>query len=306
MTPPEGRDRLPGPIRRLGVVLRRRSVELPGAVTRVLEICRARGVEVVLDRQEAADLPRSAPQVDLVDETVDLVVALGGDGTLLRAARMVAGKGVPLFGVNLGQLGFLTNTAEAELELGLARVLDGDAELDRRFTLQARVYGGGEAKGEALYALNDVVVHKPGAARVTPVLLTVAHDSERDEIGSFSADGVIMATPTGSTAYSLSAGGPIVVPEVECIVVTPICPHSLTVRTLVMPAGDSITVRPMDPSHQLQLTVDGQVALLLDKRDEVVVARGEHDVSLVRLPGQTFFGTMRRKLNWAARPPERA
>jgi len=306
MITPEGRDRLPGPIRRMGVVLRRRSVELPGAVKRLLEICRRRGVEVVLDRQEAGDFSRAAPQVDLENEAVDLVVALGGDGTLLRAARMVAGKEVPLFGVNLGQLGFLTNTAEAELELGLARVLDGDAELDRRFTLQARVFGAGAPKGEPLYALNDVVIHKPGAARVTPVHLTVGHDGARDEIGSFSADGVILATPTGSTAYSLSAGGPIVVPEVECIVVTPICPHSLAVRPLVVPATESINVRPMDPSHQLQLTVDGQVALTLDRRDEVVVERGEHDVSLVRLAGQTFFGTMRRKLNWAARPPERA
>jgi NAD+ kinase len=271
-----------------------------------MEICGERGVEVVLDRQGASEVPHGAPRVDLEREAVDLVVALGGDGTLLRAARMVAGKGVPLFGVNLGQLGFLTNTAEAELEVGLARVLDGEAELHRRFTLQARVYGGGEEKGEALYALNDVVIHKPGAARVTPVHLTVGHDSERDEIGSFSADGVILATPTGSTAYSLSAGGPIIVPEVECIVVTPICPHSLTVRPLVVPATDAITVRPLDPSHGLQLTVDGQVARMLEPREEVSVGRGTHDVALVRLPGQTFFGTMRRKLNWAARPPERA
>ncbi len=306
MNVPKGRERLPGPIRRLGVVLRRRSVELPGAMTRLLEICEGRGVEVLLDRQGASEVPQRAPRVDLEEEPVDLVVALGGDGTLLRAARLVAGRDVPLFGVNLGQLGFLTNTAEAELEVGLTRVLDGEAEIDRRFTLQARVYGVGVGKGDALYALNDVVIHKPGAARVTPVLLTVGRDAERAEIGSFSADGVIVATPTGSTAYSLSAGGPIIVPEVECIVVTAICPHSLTVRPLVLPATDSLTVRPLDPSHELQLTVDGQVARMLDPRDEVVVGRGEHDVQLVRLPEQTFFGTMRRKLNWAARPPERA
>jgi len=306
MNAPRGRERLPGPIRSVGVVLRRRSVELPGAMTRLLEICESRGVQVLLDRQGAGEVPQRAPRADLEEAEVDLVVALGGDGTLLRAARMVAGRDIPLFGVNLGQLGFLTNTAEAELEAGLSRVLDGEAEIDRRFTLQARVYGVGVGKGESLYALNDVVIHKPGAARVTPVLLTVGRDAERAEIGSFSADGVIVATPTGSTAYSLSAGGPIIVPEVECIVVTAICPHSLAVRPLVLPATDSVNVRPLDPSHELQLTVDGQVARMLDPRDEVVVARGEHDVQLVRLPEQTFFGTMRRKLNWAARPPERA
>jgi NAD+ kinase len=151
-----------------------------------------------------------------------------------------------------------------------------------------------------------VVVHKPGLARVTPVHLTVGNGTMEDEIGSFAADGVILATPTGSTAYSLSAGGPIVVPEVDCIVVTPICPHSLNVRPLVVPAREAITVRPLDPDNPLQLTLDGQVERMLDVFDQVVVGRSEHEIPLVRLPGQTFFGTMRRKLNWAARPPARA
>ena len=211
-----------------------------------------------------------------------------------------------LFRSNLGQLGFLTNTSEAELEEGLARVLAGEGVLDRRFTLTAKVVAAGQAKGDAYHALNDVVIHRPTASRVTPVHLAVRHGDVIDEIGSFSADGVIVATPTGSTAYSLAAGGPIVVPEVECIVVTAICPHSLAVRPLVVPAGDTINIMSLDPSHELQLTVDGQVVRTLDPRDEVVVSRGEHDVALVRLPGQTFFGTMRRKLNWALRPPERA
>lgn len=306
MTTGPGRDRFSGPIRRVGVVLRRRYAEAPAALARLVELCAARGVEVLVDHNDISAAPAGVRMQDLEGVDLDLVVALGGDGTLLRAARLVSGAGVPVFGVNLGQLGFLTNTAEADLESGLTHVLDGGAELDRRFTLQAQVSSGGVAKGEVLFALNDVVVHKPGAARVTPILLTVGHNHERDEIGSFSADGVILATPTGSTAYSLSAGGPIIVPEVECIVVTPICPHLLAVRPLVVPVGDSIMVRPLDPSHELQLTVDGQVAITLEPRDEVSVKRGAHDVLLVRLPGQTFFGTMRRKLNWAARPPERA
>lgn len=300
------RDRLAGPIRRVGVVLRRRYTELPASLVQLLQICRSRNVDVVLERRHISDPPPDVTLADLEDADVDLVVSLGGDGTLLRAARFVAGRDVPVLGVNLGHLGFLTNTAEAELSEGLTRVLDGDAELDRRLTLEAVVSDADGPKGEKLYALNDVVIHKPGAARVTPVHLTVGHDTERDEIGSFAADGVILATPTGSTAYNLSAGGPIIVPEVECIVVTPICPHSLAVRPLVVPIVDSITIRPLDPSHELQLTVDGQVARSLDPGDQVEVGRGEHDVSLVRLPGQTFFGTMRRKLNWAARPPERA
>jgi len=219
---------------------------------------------------------------------------------------MVQGRGIPVFGVNLGQLGFLTNTAEVELEAGLAQVLDGAGEVDRRITLQAQVFSDGQPKGTVLHALNDVVIHKPGAARVTPIHLAVGGGEDIEEVGSFSADGVIIATPTGSTAYSLSAGGPIIGPDVECIVVTAICPHALTVRPLVLPATRPLTVRPLDPSHELQLTVDGQVARVLAREDQVVVSRGDHDVSLVRLPGHTFFGTMRRKLTWAARPPERA
>lgn len=304
MSAVNGRDALKGPIRRVGVVLRRRTHDLPAAVARVAEICRQRGVEVVfVERHVSA---AAVAQGDVLQGDVDLVVALGGDGTLLRAARLVSELDIPVFGVNLGTLGFLTHTAEAELEAGLARVLDGEAEVERRATLQAQVMSGGAPKGEPYHALNDVVIHKPGAARVTPVHLTVTDGDLEYEVGSFSADGVILATPTGSTAYSLSAGGPIIVPEVECVVITAICPHSLAVRPLVVPDRVTLNIRPLDPSHELQLTVDGQVARVLDPRDEVQVSKGGHAVSLVRLPGHSFFGTMRRKLNWAARPPERS
>lgn len=298
-----GRDALKGPIRRVGVVLRRRTHDLPAAVARVEEICRQRGVEVVfVERHISAAVVAKG---EVLHSDVDLLVALGGDGTLLRAARLVAELDIPVFGVNLGTLGFLTHTAEAELEAGLAQVLDGEAEVERRATLQAQVVSDGVPKDEPYHALNDVVIHKPGAARVTPVHLTVTDGDLEYEVGSFSADGVILATPTGSTAYSLSAGGPIIVPEVECVVITAICPHSLAVRPLVVPDRVTLNIRPMDPSHELQLTVDGQVARVLDPRDEVRVSKGGHSVSLVRLPGHSFFGTMRRKLNWAARPPER-
>jgi NAD+ kinase len=306
MTGRAAREKLAGPIRRVGVVLRSRDKHLPNAVERLQALCEARGVELLFDRGDLSGAPEGVEPLDLAREDPDLVVALGGDGTFLRAARLVAGRNIPLFGINLGQLGFLTSTAADDLEAGLIQVLEGKGEIDRRFTLDTQITDREGAKGEVMTALNDIVIHKPGAARVTPIDLSVGEGEYRDEIGSFAADGVILATPTGSTAYSLSAGGPIIVPALECIVVTPICPHSLSVRPLVVPASRRITVRPLDPTHQLQLTVDGKVARILAPRDEVVVARGRHEVSFVRLPGQTFFGTMRRKLNWAARPPERS
>jgi NAD+ kinase len=274
-------------------------------VARLASICRNRGAELRFDPSDIELAPDGATPLDLEREPVDLLVALGGDGTLLRGARLVAGRGIPVLGVNLGRLGFLTSTAEEQIEEGVGQVLDGKGEVERRFTLRARVFNAGSLRGRPLSALNDIVVHKPGAARVTPIDLSVGEGEDRDEVGSFAADGVILATPTGSTAYSMSAGGPIIVPGMECTVITAICPHSLAVRPLVVPASTTITVRPLDPTHELQLTVDGQVERMLKAGEEIVVDRGEHDVLLVRLPGQTFFGTMRRKLNWAATPSER-
>jgi NAD+ kinase len=274
-------------------------------VARLASICRNHGAELRFDPSDIELAPDGATPLDLDYEPVDLLVALGGDGTLLRGARLVAGRGIPVLGVNLGRMGFLTSAAEDQIEEGLGQVMDGKGEVERRFTLQARVFNAGRPRGGPLSALNDIVVHKPGAARVTPIDLSVGEGEDRDEVGSFAADGVILATPTGSTAYSMSAGGPIIVPGMECTVITAICPHSLAVRPLVVPASTTITVRPLDPTHELQLTVDGQVERMLQAGEEIVVDRGQHDVLLVRLPGQTFFGTMRRKLNWAATPSER-
>ena len=299
-----GGQALTGPIRRIGVVLRRRSPEAPGVVERLRTFCEARGVELVFEEGN----PYAPAGAELLhpETSVDLLVALGGDGTLLRAARRAMRVDVPVFGVNLGRLGFLTATPEENLEKHLSEVLDGAAVLDRRFTLQATVQGADGEEAGPFHALNDIVIHTSGAARVTPLNLSVGRTEGREDIGSISADGVILTSPTGSTAYSLSAGGPIIVPEVECIVITAICPHSLAVRPLVVPAHEEITVRAIDHSHELQLTVDGQVERAVGVDESVVVRRGPHTVSLVSLPGQTFFRTMRTKLNWAARPPERA
>ncbi len=305
MTSGRQREPLRGPFASLGVVVRRQRPDARGALEGVSRVCAARGVRLFVDPDDLDVAPEGTPALDLDRDPVDAIVALGGDGTLLRAARLVNERDIPVFGVNLGQLGFLTTTAEADLEAGLGRVLDGGGILDRRLTLEAHIIGdGGTSVGHA--ALNDVVVHKPGAARMCALDLSVGEGDARDHIGSFSADGVIIATPTGSTAYSLSAGGPIVSPEMECLVITAICPHSLAVRPLVVPAHAPITVRGLDPTQSLQVTLDGQIEHPIGPGESLRVAPGRHQVALVRLPGQTFFGTMRRKLNWAARPPERA
>jgi NAD+ kinase len=299
---------LEGPIHTIGVIYRDRvaSAETDALIGRLGGWCAERGIRVVVEPALEEGGDESAPSVDFVEERVDLLVALGGDGTLLRAARLVVGTDTPVLGINLGRLGFLTALPESYLEGGLHQVVEGDALLDYRFRLRARIESEGQVHTDKLFALNDIVIHTSGAARVTPLTLHIGHRGKRLEVGSFNADGVILATPTGSTAYSMSAGGPIIVPEVECVVVTPICPHSLAVRPLVVPASAEISVASLDPSADHQVTVDGHVVRRLQSNEAVVVRREERPLALVRLPGQTFFETMRRKLNWAIQPPERA
>jgi len=305
-----GWARLEGPVRTLGVVLRRQSPDVHAVLERLDAFCSAHGVDVLFETGSEEVLPPDAATGDLAGRGVDMVVALGGDGTLLRAARAVAGTGIPILGVNLGRLGFLTSLASTEMEWGLALACEGDAYLDFRFTLRTVVEsrGDGEASQRAspFFALNDVVVHTRGAARVTPLNIEIGHSGVFEEAGSFSADGVILATPTGSTAYSMSAGGPIVAPEVECIVITPICPHSLAVRPLVVPANRDVRISLLGGTQVgHQVTVDGQVVQELSTHQAVVVGRERTPVPLVRFKGQSFLNTLRHKLNWAARPPER-
>lgn len=294
---------LTGPIERVGVVYREHTPEVLAIVERLRAWAAEEGVDVTVE-ENAGRGPK--PSLDLRADPVDLVVALGGDGTFLRASRLVMDSDVPVLGVNIGRLGFLTAIPDSYLEGGLHQVVSGGAVLEHRFRLRAIIEHEGDYRPSQFFALNDIVVHTSGAARVTPLVLSVGDGDEMEEVGSFAADGVIVSTPTGSTAYSMSAGGPIITPEVEAIVITPICPHSLAVRPLVIPAHRTVCVGSLEPEAEHQLTVDGQVVHQLEPSERVFVAREKRPLALVRLPGQTFFKTMQQKLNWAARPPERA
>jgi len=238
----------------------------------------------------------------VADPPVDLVISLGGDGTLLRAARSVFGRGIPVLGINMGSMGFLTSVSGQAIEEGLRCVLGGEYSIEERRTLEAEVRSPEGIARAAFTVLNDVVVHKAGAAQVIRLDLWVGPEDDPEEIGSFSGDGVILATPTGSTAYSLSAGGPIIVPELNCFLVTPILPHTLAVRPLVVPGDEEITVTALDRREPLFLTVDGQEGGPVGYSDRVVVRMGASRVPLVRLPGHSFFSTLRQKLSWAVRP----
>ena len=243
-----------------------------------------------------------ADTVDVGSDEIDLLISLGGDGTLLRAARSVFGRGVPVLGVNLGSLGFLTSVSGTGIGADLSRVLGGQHTIEERRTLEAEVRTPAGEVRSRFRVLNDVVVHGAGAAQVLRLDLWVGPQDDLQEIGSYSGDGVILATPTGSTAYSLSAGGPIVVPEMDCFLVTPILPHTLAVRPLVVPGQEEITVTALDRREPLLLTADGHDGGPVGHSDRVVVRMGTFRVPLVRLPEHSFFTTLRQKLNWAVRP----
>jgi len=291
--------RLPAGLRSIGLIGRRRTPAMAEVLERVRVFAETHGLELLLEASLREGRLADTKLLPDPGAGVDLLLTLGGDGTLLRGVRRVAGQGIPVLGVNLGRLGFLTSVNPANLEHALEQVLAGEALLDRRFTLEGRIVHADGSDGAKLWALNDFVLHKGGVARVVRLDLEVGRDGELEEIGSFSGDGVIVATPTGSTAYSLSAGGPILVPSMECLVVTPISPHTMAMRPLVLPDHVELTIQAVDRCEELVVTADGQVGLPLDPGDRVVVGKGSDRVELVRFPGQTYFDTLRRVLNWA-------
>lgn len=314
MNPDRGRARS-GAFRRIALVVRKAPEDAekpePGrtgdkaveAYRRIAEIAADFGATVAVEPSFSPSAP-SAPVVDLAADPVDAVVSLGGDGTLLRAARSVFSRRVPIVGINLGRLGFLTALSPGGVAEGLRRILAGDYVIEERVALEAEVLAGRDGRRRRFTALNDVVVHKAGEARVVRLdLWAGARGGREQEIGSFSGDGIILSTPTGSTAYSLSAGGPIVSPELDCLLVTPILPHTLAVRPLVVPRSHTITVAALGRAGQLHLTVDGQEGVALADGGRVAVRIGDAGARLVRLPEHSFFATLRRKLSWAARPP---
>lgn len=244
---------------------------------------------------DIADLwPAPVPRLDGA-AGVDVLFTFGGDGTLLRGARLVAAGEIPVLGVNLGRVGFLTTTTPETLDDALVAVAQGKYEIERRQVLEGRQVAGDGTERRREMALNDVVVHKAGVARVVQIEVLV----DGEEVAQYSADGIIVATPTGSTAYSLSAGGPVVVPGVDGLVITAICPHTLAVRPIVVSGAAEVVLAPKAPwGDEVLVSWDGQVGSALEHDDRVVVRRSATAVKLIHLAKEGFFTRMRRKLQW--------
>jgi NAD+ kinase len=238
--------------------------------------------------QEA--VPRLTEEAEL-----DLLITFGGDGTLLRGARMVASRSVPILGVNLGRVGFLTSISPDGLEQALTAMDRGEYRLESRSALDTRIQDEEGAERASAVALNDIVVHKEGVARVVRVQVWI----DEEEVGVYSADGVIVSTPTGSTAYTLSAGGPIVMPNVDALTITAICPHTLAVRPLVVSGEAVIALQQAKPwRDEVLVSYDGQVEATIKSHERVVVTRAPDSVKLVRFGSKGYFTGVRQKLQW--------
>jgi NAD+ kinase len=258
-----------------------------------------RGWTCVLDQESAAYLPgeEGVAREKLAEHKPDLAIVLGGDGTLLAAARAFAHANVPLLSVNLGSLGFLTEVPLSELYATLQAWCDGCAAIEVRSMMRAQLYCGGDKLTRQWDALNDVVVAKGTIARMADFAVEI----DQQPVAAFRADGVILSTPTGSTAYNLAADGPIVMPTVNCMVVTPICPHLLTIRPIVVPGESAIVVRVTGVANEIFLTVDGQEAVPMRVGDEVRCCRSVFSVKLLRLKPNGLFNVLRSKLKWGER-----
>ena len=271
--------------------------ELAQVVPGLLDWLRKHGYQVVVDRETS---PHAAgaevlPRKEMATRPLKFVVVLGGDGTLLAAGRVVAKAGIPVLGVNLGSLGFLTEVPLSELYPMLQAIDDNTCSVESRSLVHCQLLRSGACVA-SYEALNDVVVSKSAISRLNHFDLFIDHVF----VSSYKADGLIVSTPTGSTAYSLAAGGPILMPSVDAFVVTPVSPHSLTHRALVVRDAAEIEIVVKTGDEEAYLSVDGQVGMPILDGDRVQCRKSEHKVGLLRLK-KTFFDVLRTKLKWGQR-----
>jgi NAD+ kinase len=275
-------------IKSVGLVIKRGDSQALALGSALAQWLHSRGLRLLAEPEAALPIQAEPLAKPELAHRADLIVVLGGDGTLGE-------RETPILGVNLGGLGFLTQAAVDEARQSIECVLEGQCSVDRRITLEAEVISsdGSPKRTAALKALNDIVIHKRQLGR----LLEMYVYADGQNFCSYRADGLIVATPTGSTAYALSAGGPIIFPTLEVVVLAPICPHTLSNRPVVLPDSCALEIRIEATDHDAMLTADGQEGVPLGARDRVVICKGKSSVALVR-SSHSYFEIWRNKLRW--------
>lgn len=286
-------------VKTVGIVANLNKSNAIGVTNKVIRFLKGCNIKVVLELPLAKVLKKTklGLSLDKMAQHVDLVIALGGDGTFLRVARGIQKHLKPILGVNLGGLGFLAEVALDSLEKDLKLLVKGKYSIDYRMTLDTELIKPGGRRIKVAPALNDIVISNEAIARIISLQTYV----DNKHVTTYRADGVIVATPTGSTAYTLSAGGPIVCPGADVILITPICPHTLTHRPLVVPSSSRIKIRLEAPAQDVALTVDGQVGVKLEPRDSIIISKGAQMVPLVTFEDTSYFELLQQKLYWGSR-----
>lgn len=278
-------------IKTIGLIINSYKDEIVQIGLQLISLLQEQQVIVVAVDKEAKVLQLSPITEEQFCTTVQMVLVIGGDGTMLRAARTVYGRDIPVLGINQGYLGFLTEVAVKQLTESLCQLLEGKYQVEKRMMLTAKVYRNKACIAD-VHALNDMVVTKGALSRIIKMELYLG----KQLVERYHGDGLIFSTPTGSTGYSLSAGGPIVYPSINLCIVTPICPHSLIARPLIFSPEHVLTVRLDANNAPAMLTVDGQNGVELKKGDLIEISKAEHDTSLIVLEKQNFFAVLREKL----------
>lgn len=278
----------------IGILTKPKFPEVKRTLHDVVNWLRARSIDVVLDTTSAMLLgEQGGYQKSQLATTADVLLVLGGDGTMLNAARLAGERSIPILGVNMGGLGFLTEVRLENLYPSLERVFANDFVLDERLMLRTHIHRHGETveQGEVL---NDVVISKGTLARMIELKIAI----QGRFVTNLRGDGLIVSSPTGSTAYSLSAGGPIIDPAVQSLILTPICPHTLTHRPLIVPGHAEIEVTLTSKDDGAMATLDGQVGVAMTQGDRVVIQTSEHRSRLIRFPETNYYDVLREKLKW--------
>ncbi len=285
-------------IRKIGIIANPQKEKAPEYTTRLRDWILRRGLEVYLEEEIADRLrEKNAQDKKTLGATVDLLVVFGGDGTILRTARCIREASVPILGINLGGFGYLTAVNLNEMIVAMETILRGAHRIETRMMLDVAVNEDTDAMREGT-VLNDAVINRGNLSRI--VELETAVDGRY--LGTFKADGLIVSTPTGSTAYSLSAGGPIVFPDLEAIIIAPICPHALTNRPVLLPEKAVVRVVIWTREEGATLTLDGQTAFTLKSGDTITIRRSRHVTKLVASPHRGYVEILRTKLGWGELP----
>jgi len=285
-------------VKNIGIFAKKSHPDVKVIISRIISFLQSRDINVLIEKEF---VPDSGEIIIIEKENIpqesDLIIVFGGDGTLLSVSRLDNVTDIPILAVNLGGLGFLTEIRVEEIEDALAKVLDSDYDVEKRMMFDVQLKRTGDDKVEKFAALNDVVVNKGALARMIDLDIYV----NEMFLNSYRVDGLIISTPTGSTGYSLSAGGPIIYPTLKLVAIIPICPHTLTNRPIILDGEKEIMVTLRFGDDDVYLTMDGQVGVVMNIGDQVRVCKSEKNITLIKSPFRNYFEVLKEKLKWGER-----